>query len=80
MTAMHQRFPLEPKTYYGEKNDDSPVQDPLIEERCDGKSRGDRWKMGAVATTIGLKMNRHRKKALYIKEELQALNEVGMSH
>ena len=25
VTAMHQRFPLEPKTYYGEKNDDGPV-------------------------------------------------------
>lgn len=29
--AMRQHFPLKPKTYYGEKNDDDLVQDPLLE-------------------------------------------------
>ena len=36
--------------------------------------------MGAVATVIVFKMNRQRKRALCVKEELQALKEVGMSH
>ena len=30
--AMRQHFPPEPKTYYGGKNDDGPVQDPLPKE------------------------------------------------